>query len=103
MVIVVLLTVRREAIDTFRDFEHRAARVMARYGGAIERTVVLANDRPDAPHREVHVVTFPSANDFDEYRRDPTLQALAPLRAASVLETTVHIGEEGPSYGAPAS
>lgn len=99
MVIVVLLTVRREAIETFRDFEQRAARVMTRCGGAIERTVVLATDKPDAPHREVHLVTFPSAADFDDYRKDPTLLELAPLRAASVLETTMHIGEEGPAYG----
>ncbi len=71
MVLVVFLTVRRDALDSFRDFEHRAARVMARYGGAIERTVVLTTDaHPDAPHREVHLVTFPDAAAFDAYRKD---------------------------------
>lgn len=42
--------------------------------------------------REVHIVTFPSAEAFAAYRDDPALAPLAPLRAASVLSTEVWAG-----------
>jgi uncharacterized protein (DUF1330 family) len=107
MTLIVILTVRPEALDTFRAFEQQAARLMARHGGAIERVVVLARAAPDAPpdlppdapHREVHLVTFPSAEAYAAYRADPGLQALAPLREAAVLSTEILAGEEGPHYG----
>jgi hypothetical protein len=46
--LVVIVTVRCEALDALRAlraYERKAAAVMARYGGAIERTVVT---RPTA-------------------------------------------------------
>jgi hypothetical protein len=98
MLLLVKIAVRREALDTFHAFERAAARVMAKYGGAIERVILLsAGDLPDV-HREVHVVSFPDRAAFDAYRADPALTALAPLRAQAVLDTKVEEGEEGPSY-----
>lgn len=38
--LVVILTVRREALEQFRAFEAQAAAVMTTHGGRIERTVV---------------------------------------------------------------
>ncbi|HET9489781.1 MAG TPA: hypothetical protein VFR64_08520 [Methylomirabilota bacterium] len=40
MTLVVILTVRREALEQFRAFEAQAAAVMTTHGGRIERTVV---------------------------------------------------------------
>jgi uncharacterized protein (DUF1330 family) len=96
--LVVILTVRREALDAFRQFEHQAARVMADHGGRIERTVVV--DTPDAPAlvKEIHVVTFPDASALRAYRADERLGALAALREASVVHTEILAGEDGPSY-----
>jgi uncharacterized protein (DUF1330 family) len=51
--------------------------------------------------REVHVVTFPSAEALAAYRADPALAALSPLRAESVVRTEIMVGEEGPSYSPP--
>jgi uncharacterized protein (DUF1330 family) len=99
MTLVVILTVRRAELEAFRAFETQAARVMARHGGAIERTVVVTPPEGAEQLREVHIVTFPSAEAFARYREDPALVPLAPLRAASVLGTEVWVGEEGPSYG----
>jgi uncharacterized protein (DUF1330 family) len=99
MTLVVILTVRPEALAAFRAFEHAAARIMARHGGAIERAVTIAPSRPGGPLKEVHIVTFPSPEAFAAYRADPALKALAPQRDASILATEVLVGEDGPVYG----
>ncbi len=99
MTLIVILTVRRVSLEAFRAYERRAASVMARHGGAIERVVVITPPEGAESLREVHVVTFPGPEAFAAYRADPELAALAPLRAASVLDTEVWVGEEGPAYG----
>jgi hypothetical protein len=96
MTLVVILTVRRKAADSFRAFERQAAAVMARHGGAIERTVVVNSDAD--LFKEVHIVTFPDAAARAAYRKDPELAALLPLREMSVISTEVLIGEDGPVY-----
>jgi hypothetical protein len=97
LTLVVILTVRKDALGTFRAFEHRAAAVMATHGGRIERTVVAAADAPDLV-REVHVVTFPDELAFRAYRGDARLAEVAHLREASVVHTELLVGEDGPHY-----
>src|SRR4051812_48337168 len=87
-VIVATLSVRREAVEQFREYERTAARVMRRYGGAIARTAAVKSMDP-ALLEEIHVVTFPDADAFAAYQRDPALAEAAPLRAASIAATRV--------------
>lgn len=100
MTLVVILTVRSEALDMFRAFEAKAAVVMARYGGAIERTVVIPSEGAGDLLKEVHIVTFPDERALSAYQADARLQEVAHLRAASVVRTEVLIGEDGPVYSA---
>jgi uncharacterized protein (DUF1330 family) len=93
--VVAILTVRRDALGTFRAFERHAAAVMAAHGGRIERTVVVAAAAPDLV-REVHVVTFPDERAFRAYRADARLAEMAHLREASVVHTELLVGEDGP-------
>lgn len=116
MLLVVVLTVRRDRAEDFHRFETAAARIMARHGGAMERTVRLdeaprtarpplddsdaeprATAAPEA-FREVHLVRFPSEDAFRAYRADPELGSLAPLRAASIIATEIWPGTDGPTY-----
>ena len=97
LVLVVTLDVKPEARDDFRTYETLAARTMVRHGGRIERVVVA---REAAPHREVHLVRFPSEAAFAAYRADPALAAAAHLRERSVVATTIVAGEDGPDYHA---
>jgi hypothetical protein len=99
IVIVATLTVRVDALAEFRRFERHAARVMARYGGAIERTVFAHVDASPELAREVHVLTFPSAAAFARYRADSELSELAALRERSVVSTEIVVGVDGPDYG----
>jgi uncharacterized protein (DUF1330 family) len=100
MTLVVILTVRREAIEKFRTFERHAARAVERHGGRIERTVVVAaDDMPDVI-KEIHVVTFPNEQAFAAYQTDEQLAQFAHLRDQSVVHTELLAGEDGPSYAA---
>jgi hypothetical protein len=103
IVIVATLTVRVAALMQFREFERHAARVMARYGGAIERTVFAHVDAAPELAREVHVVTFPSAAAFARYRSDAELAELSALRERSVVSTEIVVGVDGPDYGPSAA
>jgi len=98
MTLVVILTVRRGQLEAFRAFETQAAAIMGRYGGAIERTVVIPPGQEDGSLREVHIVTFPDPAAFVAYREDPDLHRVQPLREMSVVETEVLVGEDGPDY-----
>lgn len=98
MTLVVILTVRHRALDTFRAFERRAAAVMARYGGAIERSVVVPPESGSELLREIHVVTFPDVEALEGYRADVELRSIAHLRDLAVVKTEILIGEEGPDY-----
>jgi uncharacterized protein (DUF1330 family) len=98
-VLVAIMGVRRAALDQFRAYEHQAATIMRKYGGAIARTVAVNAAATDALINEVHVVTFPSAEAFAAYRQDPDLARAAPLRQAAIETTQILIGSDGPSYG----
>ncbi len=71
LTIVATLTVRRDAAGSFRAFEHIAARVMA-YGGAIEHTIIIESksENESDTFKEIHIITFPSADAFARYRAD---------------------------------
>jgi len=92
LTLVAILTVRRSALEEFRAFEHQAAAVMSRHGGAIERTVVITQPDDTEHLREVHIVTFPDEASLVAYRADVALVPLAPLRAASVTHSEVLVG-----------
>ena len=97
IVLVATLGVRKEALEQFLTYERAAARVLKKYGGEITRTVSLPSVDP-ALIEELHLVTFPDAEAFAAYQRDPELAALAPLRAAAIARTSVVVGAEGPDY-----
>ncbi|HVZ40031.1 MAG TPA: hypothetical protein VHI13_12195 [Candidatus Kapabacteria bacterium] len=100
LLLIAVITVARDAVAAFRSYEEGAARIMARYGGAIERTVALDDDPSADGMRELHLVAFPDRPAFDAYRADPELNALAELRASSIIHTEILAGTDGPTYGA---
>lgn len=100
MTLVVILTVRSEAIEQFHAFERKAAEIMARYGGAIERTVIVSPENASDRFREIHIVTFPDAEAFAAYRADSELRSMGYLREESVIATEILVGEDGPDYHA---
>ena len=107
MRVTAILTVRPGAEAAFRDFEARAAVVMARHGGRVERTTRLTatGDSPvdsgDAGFREVHLVFFPDEAAFAAYRADPALAELAALRASCIEATVIETGSREAFFPSP--
>ncbi|MFO0547496.1 MAG: hypothetical protein U0271_03855 [Polyangiaceae bacterium] len=97
MLLVATIHVRREALETFKIFEFEAARIMEKHGGRLERAVVLRG-RHDEPHRELHIVYFPSPDAYEAYRVSPELATFMHLRETSVLKTEIQYGEDEPDY-----
>jgi uncharacterized protein (DUF1330 family) len=100
MMLVVILTVKRAELSTFRDFERQAAGIMAAHGGRIERVVELEATAEQETFKEVHLVRFTDADSFAAYRNDERLIALAPLRTRAIISTEILKGKDGPDYGA---
>ena len=100
MTLVSILTVRKDAKEKFRAFETHAAAVMKMHGGRIERTIVVAPNESLDVFKEIHVVTFPSAQAYAAYRSDERRRQMMYLREESVVNTETFIGEDGPAYGA---
>ncbi len=97
--ILVRLWVHQGLEAEFEAYERKVARIMARYGGVIERAIRTADDRSDAPF-EVHVLRFPSRDRYDAYRDDPDRQSLSADRDRIIANTDVAVGTPGPTYDA---
>ena len=98
--IVVSLWVRDGQQARFEAYERKVARIMARHSGVIERVVRCsrnASARSDDPF-EVHVLRFPSQEQYETYRADPDRTALAAERAEVITRTDVVVGAAGPGY-----
>jgi uncharacterized protein (DUF1330 family) len=92
--LIVALYINPDRHAEFESFEARAAEIMSRVGGRIERRVGCSTkDDPSAPD-EVHVVTFPDLESCNRYRESPEIQALASLRASAIRKTVVWHGIE---------
>lgn len=100
MIAVALIQVRRRRLRDFRRYERAAARIMRSHGGRITAAVAVAGRPARAIRLEIHVLSFPSMRAFRAYHGDARLQAVAHLRARSVLASEVHLGWRGPDYHA---
>jgi hypothetical protein len=100
IVLLVELFVRPDRVAEFHRFERVAARIMRRHGGRIDRVIrPTGPGRGDALPHEIHLVSFASAADFEAYRADPELRALAPPRESAIARTEVTVGTEAEPYG----
>ena len=83
----------------FSSPQTAAARIMKKYGGRVERVIrPTAANVSDALPYEVHVVTFPSHEQFEAYRADAELTSFATLRQTAIARTEILIGKDGEPY-----
>lgn len=97
--VVATLWIEEGNVTAFEAYERKAARIMEKYGGSVERMIRLLRDADqlDQPF-EVHLVRFPSNEAFAAYRLDPELRALSAERDAAITKTVVLVGYENPAY-----
>ena len=99
--ILVRLWIRSGLETEFEAYELKVSRIMARYGGVIERTIRTSGasvDRSDEPF-EVHVLRFPSQDLYVAYQDDAERRSLSDERAGIITKTDSLVGTPGPTYG----
>ncbi len=85
----------------FEAYERKVSRIMARYGGVIERAiraVGASDDGSDEPF-EVHLLKFPSQDLYDAYTNDVERRSLSDERTGIITNTDILVGTSGPTYG----
>lgn len=98
MILIATLTIHPDRLDAFFEYERKAARIMERHGGKIEKAIALDPDPEDAFYRETHVVSFPDRTALAAYRSDPEFLALAKLRESCILATAIRYGKATEGY-----
>jgi antibiotic biosynthesis monooxygenase (ABM) superfamily enzyme len=96
--LVVALFIHPNRRAEFERFETRAAEIMRRVGGRIERRIACSSDDDSSAPDEVHLVTFPDVDSYNRYRESAELQALASLRASAIRKTVVWRGTKLPAF-----
>ena len=96
--LVVSLWIREGRVAEFEAYERKAARVMKRYGGMVERAVRIESGNTSELPYEVHLVSFPSQPMFDAYRASAETKALSNERDAVIAKTVILAGLSGPAY-----
>ena len=99
--ILVRIWIRRGLETEFEAYESKVSRIMARYGGVIERAIRTsrASDDGSGEPFEVHVLKFPSRDLYDEYRDDAERRSLSGERDGIITNTDSLVGAPGPTYG----
>lgn len=98
--VLVRLWIHRAVEAEFEAYERKVARIMARYGGVIERAIRTSrasDDVSDEPF-EVHVLKFPSRDRYDAYRDDAERRSLGDERTRLIARTDTLVGTPGPAY-----
>ncbi len=98
LIVVAALCINPGKEAEFERFESAAARLMRRYGGAITRCIRCAPGADLSAPYEIHILEFPDAAAFANYRKDAELAAMAELRTSAIRQTTVWSGVDMPPY-----
>ncbi len=99
--ILVRLWIRRDLEAEFEAYERKVSRIMARYGGVIERAIRTSRTSGDASDEpfEVHVLKFPSRDLYDAYLNDSERRSLNSERASVITNSDILVGTPAPTYG----
>ena len=99
--ILVRLWIHRGLEAEFEAYERKVLRIMARYGGVIERAIRTSRASDDEPAEpfEVHVLRFPSRDLYNAYQDDAERRSLSDERARIIANTDIFVGASVPTYG----
>jgi uncharacterized protein (DUF1330 family) len=82
--------------DVFDEFERVAIPLIPKHGGSLMlrvRPVQVVEGEVDVPH-EIHLVSFPTEQHFEAFRRDETRKSFLHLKEASVKSSLLVKGHE---------
>jgi uncharacterized protein (DUF1330 family) len=99
--ILVRIWIHRGLETEFEAYESKVSRIMARYGGIIERAIRTSQASQEGSNEpfEVHVLKFPSRELYDAYLDDAERRSLSAERAGIITNSDILVGTPGPVYG----
>ena len=104
-ILVVSLWVKDGDSVAFECFEQQAAQAMAHFGGRIERAIRVDQlsvadcaSNNEAPF-EIHIVSFPTRDDFDRYLSSAEALALQAQRNRVIAKSMFVTGFDCAPYG----
>ena len=98
--IIVKLWIHRGLEAEFEAYERKVSRIMARYGGVIERAIRTSRalDHGSDEPFEVHLLKFPSRDLYKAYQGDAERHSLSDERSGIITHTDILVGTPGPTY-----
>jgi antibiotic biosynthesis monooxygenase (ABM) superfamily enzyme len=99
--ILVRIWIHRGLQTEFEAYESKVSRIMARYGGIIERAIRTSGASQEGSNEpfEVHVLKFSTRDRYDAYLDDTERRSLSGERARIVTKSDILVGTPGPVYG----
>tara|TARA_R110001592_G_scaffold997_2_gene5845 strand:- start:2482 stop:2808 length:327 start_codon:yes stop_codon:yes gene_type:complete len=94
--LIILAELQVRDFEAFERFESLAIKVMAKYGG--ELISAFETQRQANTGVEIHLLSFPSTEAFEQYRADGELAALRNLREIAIEGTTLTFSETPKEY-----
>lgn len=82
--LVIIFDLRDADVAAFERYEDTVLPLLGEHQG-----LLISRIRTNDQLSEIHVVRFPSADEYDSYRADPRRIAAAPLLAASGVKLSV--------------
>lgn len=95
----IVVLIHANDIDSMREFEAKAIRIMKEHGGEL-----LSAFEPDPGEstedsvNEVHCLRFPSLAAFHNYRNDPDLKSLSGLRGRAISDVKILVSKKRLAY-----
>ena len=77
--------------QTFDKFESKAISILRSHGGELVTAF-------ETKEKEIHVIQFPSMNDFISYQNDPALKQLTELRSKAIQSTKIYVSDKLKEY-----
>lgn len=86
MNVMILIYCHPGKAERLREYEQKARPLIEKHGGRfVSIWEGLGGEEPD----EIHLLEFESESGFRNFRQDPQLKALTPLRAEAVARSQV--------------
>lgn len=95
--VYVLVEIEVLNFQALQQFESRAAAIMNKYSGKILAAFETERQANDSG-KEIHLLSFPSQDNFVSYRNDPELAALGNLRASAISNTQITLSTAIKNY-----
>lgn len=91
--IIALIYAGKRGLEGLREFESKAISILREHSGILVSASTSSPSISSGPD-EVHVIQFPSNEDFDAYKRDVRLVELSGLRQEVIRKIELHITNE---------